>query len=94
MIIYWLFIDYLDEKDGLSWYVLGNAHLTLFIAPVDGESSSPTHLSSSFSAYEKAASLGQMHNPDLHYNRAQLELFSEHWDKAYNSLKLSSQLGI
>ena len=46
-----------------------------------------------FEAYVKAESLGQKFNPDLHYNRAQLQLFSENWTAAYESLQLSSTLG-
>ena len=85
---FWLF--YSDSKDGLSWLVLGNAFLTLFISPIETKKDC---LNLAFEAYLKAESLGQKSNPDLHYNRAQLQLFSESWTEAYDSLKLSSTLG-
>ena len=79
-----------DSKDGLSWLVLGNAFLTLFISPIETKKDC---INLAFEAYLKAESLGQKFNPDLHYNRAQLQLFSENWTAAYESLQLSSTLG-
>jgi hypothetical protein len=85
-----IILQFSDSNDGVSWYVLGNAYLTLFISPVELKNN---YLELSFEAYQKAEENGEKFNPDLHYNRAQLQLYNEEWNKAYESLKLASKLG-
>ncbi|XP_074646949.1 tetratricopeptide repeat protein 5-like [Tubulanus polymorphus] len=58
----------MDVKDGTSWFVLGNAYLSLFFC---ASGQSPTVLKQCMSAYAQAErDIIASCNPDLHYNRA------------------------
>ena len=68
----------LDLKDGYSWYVLGNAHLTrFFIGGQDYE-----ELNFALKAYTQAEQHSSYKNPDLYYNRAQIFSYLENYQKA------------
>ena len=68
----------LDLKDGYSWYVLGNAHLTrFFIGGQDYE-----ELNFALKAYTQAEHHSSYKNPDLYYNRAQIFSYLENYQKA------------
>ncbi|XP_076819445.1 tetratricopeptide repeat protein 5-like isoform X1 [Clavelina lepadiformis] len=58
----------LDVNDGTSWYVLGNAYLSLFFSTEQN----PKVLALSLNAYAQAEKVDPLsvHNPDLHFNRA------------------------
>ncbi|XP_067833119.1 tetratricopeptide repeat protein 5 isoform X3 [Heptranchias perlo] len=58
----------MDVKDGTSWYILGNAYLSLFF--VTGQS--PRICQQALSAYAQAekVDLAARSNPDLHLNRS------------------------
>ena len=79
----------LDDSNGMNWYVMSNAYLTLFV-----NSSGVMKrelIKKAYSGYERAEQLGENYNPDLHYNRAQLFMYDEQWEKAHVELTLASQ---
>ena len=79
----------LDDSNGLNWYVLSNAYLTLFV-----NSSGVMKrelIKKAYAGYERAEKLGEKYNPDLHYNRAQLHLYDEQWQEAHESLTLAAK---
>eukprot|EP00357_Protocruzia_adherens_P017790 CAMPEP_0114997670 /NCGR_PEP_ID=MMETSP0216-20121206/15039_1 /TAXON_ID=223996 /ORGANISM="Protocruzia adherens, Strain Boccale" /LENGTH=411 /DNA_ID=CAMNT_0002362099 /DNA_START=217 /DNA_END=1452 /DNA_ORIENTATION=- len=78
----------LDLKDGESWYVLGNAHLTNFFNNMSG----PEDLDKAMKAYIQAETHGQSQNPDLHFNRAQVACFLEHYDKSLENFHRAHEL--
>ncbi len=44
-------------------------------------------------SYEKALKYGETYNPDVYFNKAQLQIFAEMWSEAFNSLLLSAKFG-
>uniref|UniRef100_UPI00398F1614 tetratricopeptide repeat protein 5 n=1 Tax=Pristiophorus japonicus TaxID=55135 RepID=UPI00398F1614 len=70
----------MDVKDGTSWYILGNAYLSLFF--VTGQS--PRISQQALSAYAQAekVDLAARSNPDLHLNRSTLYKYEENYREA------------
>ena len=66
-----------DFKDSESWYVLGNAHLTYFMANQQYE-----NLNFALKAYTQSEQHQVYQNPDLYYNRATLSNYLEQYDSA------------
>lgn len=77
----------LDSESGIAWYNLGNAHLQLYILTFETE----PHVKTALVSYEKALKYGETYNPDVHFNKAQLQIFAEMWSEAFNSLLLSAK---
>ncbi|KAK5643415.1 hypothetical protein RI129_007260 [Pyrocoelia pectoralis] len=77
----------LDPNDGLSWIILGNAHLSSFF----GLSQSPKTLKLCLNAYVHAEKdIAAKSNPDLHYNKAITLKYQEEFEMALNSFNLAS----
>ncbi|KAK4886780.1 hypothetical protein RN001_003051 [Aquatica leii] len=77
----------LDPNDGLSWIVLGNAHLCSFF----GLTQSPKTLKQCLAAYLRAEKdISAKTNPDLHYNKAITLKYQEEFEMALKSFNLSS----
>eukprot|EP00300_Choanocystis_sp_HF-7_P028758 c34689_g1_i1.p1 GENE.c34689_g1_i1~~c34689_g1_i1.p1 ORF type:complete len:428 (+),score=42.87 c34689_g1_i1:3-1286(+) len=64
--------------DGMSWYTLGNARLTVFFVL----SQSVSDLEAALTAYKMAEERGASSNPDLHFNRANVYLYLEDYSRA------------
>lgn len=69
----------LDVTDGKSWFVLGNAFLSLFF--LGGQS--PSVLKQSMAAYTRAENdIVEANNPDLHFNRSMAYSYQEEYKMA------------
>lgn len=69
----------LDIKDGTSWFILGNAYLSLFF----GSTQSAKLLKQCLSAYQQAErDPVAMSCPDLHFNRATAYKYQEEYELA------------
>jgi tetratricopeptide (TPR) repeat protein len=69
-----------DVSDGLSWYVLGNAYLSLFF--ISGHSAAL--MKQCMTAYAQAEKDPlASNNPDLHYNRAVAYQYEENYELAF-----------
>ncbi|XP_078060924.1 tetratricopeptide repeat protein 5 [Mustelus asterias] len=70
----------MDIKDGTSWYILGNAYLSLFF--VTGQD--PRICQQALSAYAQAEKVdpAARSNPDLHLNRSTLYKYGESYKEA------------
>jgi len=79
----------LDDSNGMNWYVMSNAYLTLFVNSTGVMKREL--IKKAYAGYERAEELGENYNPDLHYNRAQLYMYDEQWEKAHESLTLASK---
>jgi tetratricopeptide (TPR) repeat protein len=67
----------LDITDGTSWFILGNAYLTMFFA----HGQNPSVLKQCLSAYQQAEKDSIVNcNADLHYNRATVYQFQEDFE--------------
>uniref|UniRef100_A0A8U7NMQ6 Tetratricopeptide repeat domain 5 n=1 Tax=Corvus moneduloides TaxID=1196302 RepID=A0A8U7NMQ6_CORMO len=79
-----------DPSDGQSWYVLGNAHVSLFFA--GGQS--PSSARRALAAYGQAERVdpAAAANPDLHLNRATLLQYLERFQAALEGLNRAAEL--
>ncbi|KAG5846245.1 tetratricopeptide repeat protein 5 isoform X1 [Anguilla rostrata] len=70
----------LDVTDGMSWYVLGNAYISLFFT----SGQNPQVSQQAMSAYAQAekVDITASSNPDLHFNRATLFQYEEMYGSA------------
>ncbi len=68
----------LDLQDSMSWYILGNAHLTNFFA----NNQSIEELNKALKAYAQAEKHQKEANPDLFYNRATIYEYLERYNEA------------
>lgn len=80
----------LDKTDGMSWFVLGNAYLSLFFASDHSAQTLLMAMTSYFQA-EKVDSKSQ-YNPDLHFNRAQASRYEESYAKAFEGWQQALKL--
>ena len=78
----------LDLKDGYSWYVLGNAHLTNFFMNCPGSD----ELSKALKAYGQAEKLLGVPEPDLHYNRGEAYKYLERYQEAVSDFFIACLL--
>lgn len=78
-----------DVKDGMSWYVLGNAYLSFFFCG----SQSPQLIKQCMTAYSQAyKDPVARNNPDLHFNRAMAYKFQEEYKLAIDDFKRAKAL--
>lgn len=79
-----------DPRDGASWYVLGNAYVSLFFA--GGQS--PEAARRALGAYAQAERVDPeaANNPDLHLNRATLLQYEERFGAALEGLSRAAAL--
>ncbi|KAG7462167.1 hypothetical protein MATL_G00199590 [Megalops atlanticus] len=70
----------LDVTDGTSWYILGNAYISLFFT----SGQNPQVSQQAMSAYAQAEKVDRTasSNPDLHFNRATLFQYEEMYGSA------------
>ncbi|EGD80858.1 hypothetical protein PTSG_11730 [Salpingoeca rosetta] len=80
----------LDFSSGRSWFVLGNAYLTLFFS----FSKQDDHLQQSLKAFNRATldKREADHNPDLHHNRGTLLKYIEDFAGALAALRQAVRL--
>jgi tetratricopeptide (TPR) repeat protein len=78
----------LDLKDGESWYILGNAYLSSYFVNVK----KLDELQSALKAYNQAEAHLTAKNPDLYYNRGQIQLYLEDFDKAIDNYQKADSL--
>ncbi|XP_069796975.1 tetratricopeptide repeat protein 5 isoform X2 [Narcine bancroftii] len=80
----------MDLTDGTSWYILGNAYLSLFFA--SGQSARLSQ--QALSAYMQAEKVdpASHNNADLHLNRSTLYRYEENYQAALNGFAQASAL--
>ncbi|XP_019368762.1 PREDICTED: tetratricopeptide repeat protein 5 [Gavialis gangeticus] len=80
----------MDVRDGRSWYVLGNAYLSLFF----NTGQKPSISQQALSAYAQAEKVDPTAfcNPDLHLNRATLYKYEENYMEALEGFSRAATL--
>eukprot|EP00055_Hartaetosiga_balthica_P018141 m.129165 g.129165 ORF g.129165 m.129165 type:complete len:441 (+) comp9459_c1_seq4:7887-9209(+) len=80
----------LDSSNGHSWFVLGNAYMTMFFGFTRFEG----HLNQAVAAFEQATrdEKENSENPDLHFNRGTLFRYTENFDRALEAFRLASKI--
>ncbi|XP_053217392.1 tetratricopeptide repeat protein 5 [Podarcis raffonei] len=80
----------MDVRDGRSWYVLGNAYLSLFF----NSGQNPKISQQALSAYAQAEKVDPTAscNPDLHLNRATLYKYEENYMEALEGFAQAAAL--
>nr|XP_033778970.1 tetratricopeptide repeat protein 5 isoform X1 [Geotrypetes seraphini] len=80
----------MDVQDGASWYILGNAYLSLFFS----SGQNPRISQQALSAYARAERVDPTAacNPDLHFNRATLYKFEESYQEALEGFSRAALL--
>ncbi|KAM6450718.1 tetratricopeptide repeat protein 5 [Liasis olivaceus] len=80
----------MDVRDGRSWYVLGNAYLSLFF----NTGQNPKISQQALSAYAQAEKVDPIAscNPDLHLNRATLSKYEENYVEALEGFARAAAL--
>ncbi|XP_074838809.1 tetratricopeptide repeat protein 5 [Carettochelys insculpta] len=80
----------MDVRDGRSWYVLGNAYLSLFF----NTGQKPSISQQALSAYAQAEKVDPTAscNPDLHLNRATLHQYEERYTEALEGFSRAAAL--
>eukprot|EP00049_Salpingoeca_infusionum_P002009 m.52838 g.52838 ORF g.52838 m.52838 type:complete len:416 (+) comp11339_c0_seq3:511-1758(+) len=80
----------LDISNGHSWFVLGNAYLTLFF----GFTQDQAHLQQALKAYKRACADAkeEASNPDLHYNCSTIYNFLQDYSDAIQCLERTLEL--
>ncbi|XP_029808344.1 tetratricopeptide repeat protein 5 [Suricata suricatta] len=80
----------MDVHDGRSWYILGNAYLSLFF----NTGQNPKISQQALSAYAQAEKVDRTacSNPDLHLNRATLHKFEENYGEALEGFSRAAAL--
>lgn len=80
----------LDVTDGTSWYILGNAYISLFFTCGQNPQMSQQALSA-YAQSEKVDSI-VLSNPDLHFNRATLFQYEEMFGSALGGYSRAAAL--
>ncbi|XP_058149824.1 tetratricopeptide repeat protein 5 isoform X2 [Dasypus novemcinctus] len=80
----------MDVHDGRSWYILGNAYLSLYFST----GQNPKISQQALSAYAQAEKVDRMasSNPDLHLNRATLHKYEENYGEALEGFSRAAML--
>ncbi|XP_042557035.1 tetratricopeptide repeat protein 5 isoform X1 [Dipodomys spectabilis] len=80
----------MDVLDGRSWYILGNAYLSLYF----NTGQSPKISQQALSAYAQAEKVDKKasSNPDLHLNRATLHKYEENYGEALEGFSQAAAL--
>eukprot|EP00794_Sanderia_malayensis_P018594 gene18594-20460_t len=78
-----------DLNDGKSWFVLGNAYLSLFF----NGGQNPNSLKQAMAAYTKAEMDGvEKNNPDLHFNKAMAYKYQEEYELSLDGFRKAAHL--
>uniref|UniRef100_A0A6B2L706 Tetratricopeptide repeat protein 5 OB fold domain-containing protein n=1 Tax=Arcella intermedia TaxID=1963864 RepID=A0A6B2L706_9EUKA len=81
----------LDVKNGLSWYILGNAHLSFFF--LTGQHYNVQDLNMALSAFKQAEkSVEGLNKVDMYFNRATVYRYLEDYQLAINDLDSATSL--
>ncbi|XP_067257019.1 tetratricopeptide repeat protein 5 [Chanodichthys erythropterus] len=80
----------LDVTDGTSWYILGNAYISMFFT----SGQNPQLSQQALSAYAQAEKIDKASsmNPDLHFNRATLFQYEEMYSSALDGYSRAAAL--
>ncbi|XP_032712833.1 tetratricopeptide repeat protein 5 isoform X3 [Lontra canadensis] len=80
----------MDVHDGRSWYILGNAYLSLYF----NTGQNPKISQQALSAYAQAEKVDRTacSNPDLHLNRATLHKYEENYGEALEGFSQAAAL--
>ncbi|XP_026072453.1 tetratricopeptide repeat protein 5-like [Carassius auratus] len=80
----------LDVTDGTSWYILGNAYISMFFT----SGQNPQLSQQALSAYAQAEKIDKASsmNPDLHFNRATLFQYEEMYSSALDGFRRAAAL--
>ncbi|EPQ07737.1 Tetratricopeptide repeat protein 5 [Myotis brandtii] len=80
----------MDVHDGRSWYILGNAYLSLYF----NTGQNPKISQQALSAYAQAEKVDRTasSNPDLHLNRATLHKYEENYGEALDGFSRAAAL--
>ncbi|XP_062947130.1 tetratricopeptide repeat protein 5 [Cynocephalus volans] len=80
----------MDVHDGHSWYILGNAYLSLYF----NTGQNPKISQQALSAYAQAEKVDRKasSNPDLHLNRATLHKYEENYGEALDGFSWAAAL--
>ena len=79
----------LDITDHTSWYYLANSwYIRFFTIP----NNTTEDLTRALTAYKKSESLGGTINPDLCYNRGNIEKYLQHYDSALSNYSNAIQI--
>ncbi|XP_059561802.1 tetratricopeptide repeat protein 5 [Myotis daubentonii] len=80
----------MDVLDGRSWYILGNAYLSLYF----NTGQNPKISQQALSAYAQAEKVDRTasSNPDLHLNRATLHKYEENYGEALDGFSRAAAL--
>ncbi|XDV18901.1 hypothetical protein PO909_024499 [Leuciscus waleckii] len=80
----------LDVTDGTSWYILGNAYISMFFT----SGQKPQLSQQALSAYAQAEKIDKASsmNPDLHFNRATLFQYEEMFSSALDGYSRAAAL--
>lgn len=80
----------LDVTDGTSWYILGNAYISMFFT----SGQNPQLSQQALSAYAQAEKIDKASsmNPDLHFNRATLFQYEEMFSSALGGYSRAAAL--
>ncbi|XP_059363300.1 tetratricopeptide repeat protein 5-like [Carassius carassius] len=80
----------LDITDGTSWYILGNAYISMFFT----SGQNPQLSQQALSAYAQAEKIDKASsmNPDLHFNRATLFQYEEMYSSALDGFSRAAAL--
>ncbi|XP_052458509.1 tetratricopeptide repeat protein 5-like [Carassius gibelio] len=80
----------LDVTDGTSWYILGNAYISMFFT----SGQNPQLSQQALSAYAQAEKIDKASsmNPDLHFNRATLYQYEEMYSSALDGFSRAAAL--
>lgn len=80
----------LDMDDGHSWYILGNAYLSLFF--LTQQNAKVLELALNCYGKAESAKASSRHDADLHYNRGQAHKYKEAYEAALKGWQRASQL--
>ncbi|XP_026122525.1 tetratricopeptide repeat protein 5 [Carassius auratus] len=80
----------LDVTDGTSWYILGNAYISMYFT----SGQNPQLSQQALSAYAQAEKIDKASsmNPDLHFNRATLFQYEEMYSSALDGFSRAAAL--
>nr|KAF6488199.1 tetratricopeptide repeat domain 5 [Rousettus aegyptiacus] len=83
-------LQQMDIHDGRSWYILGNAYLSLYF----NTGQNPKISQQALSAYAQAEKVDRTasSNPDLHLNRATLHKYEENYGEALEGFSRAAAL--
>jgi len=78
----------MDLSDPVSWYVLGNAYMTIFFKASFNDSD----IDKALQAYARSEQLGGENNPDLFFNRGNVLMFKERYQEAAQAYTTAMEL--